>query len=124
MAHYAYLDDDNIVTSVIVGKDEGEDGVDWEEYYQAKRTSYNTRAGEHPSGNPFRYNFAGIGFSFDANFGTDGAFIPPKPLPSWVLNLSTALWEPPIPVPDDDGDWIWNEENGSWEIAQVEEPAP
>ena len=47
MAHYAYLDENNIVTLVVVGKDEGEDGVDWEQYYGANRTSYNTFAGVH-----------------------------------------------------------------------------
>jgi hypothetical protein len=55
MGHYAYLDENNIVSQVIVGKDEGEDGIDWEQYYGAKRTSYNTQGGVHATGGtPFR----------------------------------------------------------------------
>ena len=92
MAHYAYLNADSIVTEVVVGKDEGEDGVDWETYYGAVRTSYNTHGGEHATGGtPFRYNYAGIGYTFDPDHGTHGAFIPPHPYPSWTLNADTAL---------------------------------
>jgi len=93
MAHYAYIDDDNIVTSVIVGPDEGTepDGItSWEEYFSAKgkgralRTSYNTLGGVHTGdGEQFRYNYAGIGYTYDE--GRD-AFIPPKPFESWVLD--------------------------------------
>jgi hypothetical protein len=94
VAHYAYLDANNVVTQVIVGKDEGEDGVDWEQYYGAVRTSYNTHGGQHTSGGtPFRYNYAGIGYTFDAEFGPYGAFIPPKPDEGdWILDPDTALW--------------------------------
>lgn len=126
MAHYAILGNDNIVTQVFVGKDENEDGIDWEEYYGAVRTSYNTREGIHydpetgePSedqSNAFRYNYAGIGFLYDPNFGLNGAFIPPKPeeCPSWILNPNTACWEPPIPRPNSDDPWQWDEETLSW----------
>lgn len=85
MAHYAFLDEENIVTEVIVGKDEGE--VDWEAYYaqtrglpasQCRRTSYNTVDGIHRLGGvPFRQNYAGVGYTFDPDFGTDGGFFPP-----------------------------------------------
>lgn len=102
MANYAYLDENNIVTQVIVGKDETDTSHDWEEYYGAKRTSYNTRGGVHydPNGQPsadqskaYRFNYAGIGWTFDPGFGPDGAFIPPKPDEGeWVLDPSTALW--------------------------------
>ena len=82
------------MTSVIVGKDEGEDGIDWEAYYGAKRTSYNTRGGVHQlGGTPFRKNYAGIGYYYDSQ---RDAFISPKPFPSWVLNEETCLWEVPI----------------------------
>jgi hypothetical protein len=84
MAHYAFLDENNIVTEVIVGKNEGEEGIDWEQHYGAfrgqpcKRTSYNTHGGVHSGGGtPYRKNYAGIGYTYDA--GRD-AFIPPKPL--------------------------------------------
>ena len=115
MAHYAYLDADNVVTQVIVGKDEGEGGVDWEQYYGAVRTSYNTHGGQHANGGtPFRGNFAGIGYRFDPDLGPDGAFIPPKPFPSWTLNPDTALWDPPVPMPAEGGPWSWDEDTLAW----------
>ena len=118
MAHYAYLDINNIVTQVIVGKDEGEDGVDWEAYYGAVRTSYNTHGGQHANGGtPFRYNYAGIGFTFsdDPEWSAQGgAFIPPQPFPSWVLNPATALWDAPVPMATEGGPWTWDEATLSW----------
>ena len=118
MAHYAYLDGNGIVTQVIVGKDEGEDGVDWEAYYGAVRTSYNTHGGQHANGGtPFRYNYAGIGYTFsDAPewAAQGGAFIPPQPFPSWVLSPDTALWDAPVPMPTEGGPWTWDEETLSW----------
>lgn len=102
MAHYAYLDENNIVTLVIVGKNEGEDGIDWEEYYGAKRTSYNTMEGVYynpETGLPaddqskaFRKNYAGIGFTYDP---IRDAFIPPKPSETAILNEFTCNWEEP-----------------------------
>ena len=72
MAHYTFLDNNNIVTEVIVGKDEGEENIDWEVHYGnfrnqvCKRTSYNTSGGIHSSsGTPFRKNYAGIGYIYD-----------------------------------------------------------
>jgi hypothetical protein len=86
MAHYAFLDENNIVTEVIGGKDEG--ATDWESYYagvrglpatQCRRTSYNTSNGQHLSGgSPYRHNYAGVGFLFDPNFGPDGGFFRPN----------------------------------------------
>lgn len=118
MAHYAFLDDNNIVTEVIVGKDEGEEGADWEAHYGAfrgqtcKRTSYNTHGGVHSGGGtPYRKNYAGIGFTFDA--GRD-AFIPPKPFASWLLDEETCLWNAPVPYPDDGNRYQWNEDSLSW----------
>jgi len=111
MAHYAFLDENNIVTEVIVGKDEGEDGVNWEQHYGAfrgqacKRTSYNTNGGAHSGGGtPFRKNYAGIGYSYDA---TSEAFIPPKPYTYWLLNEVTYQWEAPLPYPDDGEHYVW-----------------
>ena len=124
MAHYAFLDQNNIVTEVIVGKDEGEDGVDWEAHYGAfrgqtcKRTSYNTHAGVHSGGGtPFRKNYAGIGYSYNE---IRDAFIPPKPYASWLLNEETCLWESPVPYPTDIGTpenpkrYVWDEITTSW----------
>lgn len=115
MAHYAFLDESNTVTQVIVGKDEGVDGIDWEEYYGAVRCSYNTHAGQHAKGGtPFRYNYPGPGWSYDPTFGTEGAFIPPRPYPSWTLNPETALWDPPTAMPSSGGKWTWDEQSLSW----------
>lgn len=118
MAHYAFLDNNNIVTEVIVGKDEGEDGVDWEQHYGAfrgqtcKRTSYNTHGGVHSGGGtPFRKNYAGIGYSYNA---IRDAFIPPKPYASWLFNEDTCLWKPPVPYPDDGNRYAWDEITTSW----------
>lgn len=119
MAHYAYLDENNIVTFVCVGRDDGD--VDWEQYYGAKRTSYNTRGGIHynPDTNEpspdqsksFRKNYAGIGYTYDDVLD---AFIPPKPYPSWLLNTTTCLWEPPVPYPTDGKRYYWDEATLSW----------
>ena len=112
MAHYALLDENNIVTKVIVGKDEGGD-TDWEQYYSnvhsktCKRTSYNSYAGQHNDGGVcFRKNYAGIGFTYDAS---NDAFIAPKPYNSWTLNNTTYLWEAPITKPDDGQPYVWDE---------------
>lgn len=120
MAHYAFINENNIVIEVIVGKDEGEDGIDWETWYgefrgmTCKRTSYNTQGGQHSQGGvPFRKNYAGVGYTYDP---IRDAFIPPKTYPSWILNEDTCLWESPIPFPNDGNPYIWNEETLSWEI--------
>ena len=96
MAHYAFLDSNNIVTEVIVGKNEGEDGIDWEQHYGefrgqvCKRTSYNTRGGVHANGGTaFRKNYAGIGYTYDAQ---RNAFIPPKPHPDFLFDEDTCIW--------------------------------
>lgn len=118
MAHYAILDKNNVVTQVIVGKDENEplpEGFNsWEQYYGGKRTSYNTIANTHTNGGtPFRKNYAGIGYTFDINLD---AFIPPKIFPSWKLNYTTCQWEAPIakPVDVEGFVWIWYEINQEW----------
>jgi len=119
MAHYAFLDDNNVVTEVIVGKNEGEEGINWELRYGSfrnqvcKRTSYNTRGGVHSEGGtPFRKNYAGIGYTYDQ---VRDAFIPPKPFNSWVLNDTTCLWDPPTPMPEDGKVYVWNEDTTSWQ---------
>lgn len=124
MAHYAFLDENNIVTEVIVGVDENiiqtdTDGTQvggnteaWETFYGnlrgqvCKRTSYN--------GN-FRKNYAGPGFTYDA---TRDAFIEPKPWNSWVLNEATCKWEAPIPFPNDDKDYLWSEDDLTWKEVE------
>lgn len=123
MAHYAFIDENNIVTEVIVGRDEDEvvDGItDWEAYYAefrgqtCKRTSYNTQGGVHTGdGTPYRKNYAGIGYTWDE---ARDAFIPPKPYNSWVLNEDSCLWEAPVALPDDGNTYEWNEETTSWDL--------
>lgn len=111
MAHYAFLDENNIVTEVITGRNETEvvDGIsDWEAYYgdfrgqTCVRTSYN--------GN-IRKNFAGIGFTYDP---VRDAFIAPQPFPSWVLDEETCRWQAPVPYPTDNLMYRWDEEAGDW----------
>jgi hypothetical protein len=125
MAHYAFLDSNNIVTEVIVGKNEGEDGIDWEQWYgefrgqTCKRTSYNTVGGTHSNGGtPFRKNYAGIGYTYDA--GRD-AFIAPKPFASWVLDEAKCIWNAPTPMPTEAGKFYrWDEPTTSWvEVTNV-----
>ena len=108
MAHYAYLDDNNVVVAVIVGKDESEliDGLDTETYYAqntpytVKRTSYN---------GTIRKNYAGIGYTFDGI-----GFAAPQPFASWSLNSETYLWEAPTPMPTDGARYTWDEATTSW----------
>jgi hypothetical protein len=117
VAHYAFLDDDNIVTEVIVGIDETEliDGKDPEAWYgefrgqRCVRTSYN--------GN-IRKNYAGIGYRYD---DTLDAFIPPQPFPSWLLDEETAQWVAPVAYPDDNLMYSWDEEAGDWVAIEFEQ---
>lgn len=110
MAHYAFLDQNNVVTEVITGIDETEliEGLSPEVWYGnfrnqvCKRTSYN--------GN-IRKNYAGIGYTYDAD---RDAFIAPKPFESWVLNEDTCRWEAPTPMPTDGKLYRWDEPTLSW----------
>tara|TARA_R110000868_G_scaffold215986_1_gene466114 strand:- start:346 stop:723 length:378 start_codon:yes stop_codon:yes gene_type:complete len=125
MAHYAFLDSNNLVTEVIVGKNEGEDGIDWEQWYgefrgqTCKRTSYNTYGGVHNNGGtPYRKNYAGIGYTYDAS---RDAFIPPQPFASWVLDEAKCIWNAPTPMPTEAGkSFRWDEATTSWvEVTNV-----
>lgn len=116
MAHFAQLDENNMVTQVIVvnNNDCQIDGVESEEAgiafcqtlfgptTQWKQTSYN---------GSIRKNYAGIGFTYDA--GRD-AFIPVKPFASWVLNEDTCQWDAPTSMPTDDKKYQWDETTTSW----------
>lgn len=130
MAHFALLDDNNIVTFVTVGRDE-DNGKEAELSARTgqtyKQTSYNTRGGiyytpgtstpDPDQSKALRKNYAGIGYSYDP---TLDAFIPPKEFASWLLNTTTGLWEPPIPYPTDGKVYRWDEDTQSW----VEIPPP
>jgi len=119
MAHFAKLDENNIVVFVTVGRDE-DNGKEAELNARTgdvyKQTSYNTRGGVHTlGGTPYRKNYAGIGYTYDSQ---RDAFIPPKPFASWVLNENTCLWDAPIPMPNDNKIYVWDESTTSW-IEQV-----
>jgi len=109
MAHYAFLDENNVVTEVITGIDETEliEGLDTETWYSnfrgqvCKRTSYN---------NNIRKQYAGIGYTYDP---VADVFVAPQPYPSWSLDANHD-WQPPTPMPTE-GVWIWNEETLSWD---------
>lgn len=120
MAHYALINQDGIVVDVITGKDEDELGIDWENHYgdlhglTCKRTSYNTHGNIHLLGGiPFRKNYAGIGMIWDE---ARDAFYIPQPFGSFILNEESCLWEAPIPLPDTENLYTWNEDEGTWDV--------
>ena len=130
MAHYALLNDNNFVTSVISGADEIYlfNNLDTETHYSlmynciSKRTSYNTRGGIHyqadnntPSqdqSKAFRKNYSGIVYYYDR---IRDAFIPPKPFPSWTLKEDSCLCDSPVPYPNDGKIYTWNEDILNWQ---------
>jgi hypothetical protein len=118
MAHYAFLDENNIVIEVITGIDETEliEGLHPEIWYanfrgqMCKRTSYN---------NNYRKNYAGVGYYFDE---ARDAFIAPKPFDSWVLDEETCRWQAPTPMPEDGKRYTWDEESLSWIESEILAP--
>ena len=129
MAHFAKLDENNVVVFVTVGRDE-DNGLEAELSARTgdvyKQTSYNTHGGVHSlGGTPFRKNYAGLGYTYDAQ---RDAFIPPKPYASWVLDENTCLWNSPVAYPTDVGTpeapkfYQWDEPTQTWEL--VIPPAP
>jgi hypothetical protein len=124
MAHFAKLDENNIVVFVTVGRQE-DDGKEHELFERTgdvyRQTSYNTRGGIHynpETGEPsedqsksFRKNYAGLDYFYDEE---RDAFIPPKPFESWLLNEDTCLWDAPVPYPADGGVYQWDESSQSW----------
>ena len=136
MAHFAKLDENNIVISVntlsnkvmlVDGVENEQKGIDFLNTIHPpdsvwKQTSYNTVGGVHKfGGTPFRKNYAGIGDIYDA---TRDAFMKPQPpFPSWPFNETTCLWEPPIPKPtqtsEDTKHYVWNENNKSWDYEEI-----
>ena len=123
MAHFAQLNEENLVTQVIVVANQDtadQDGVENEaigiEFCtnllggRWKQTSYNAN---------IRKNYAGVGYKYDKDLD---AFIPPQPFESWTLNEETAQWEAPTPYPTDDKRYTWDEETTSW-VEVTEETA-
>lgn len=127
MAHFAKIDENNIVRRVVVVNNETADNdADGQAFLRTlynepdaiwKKTSYNTLENVHLlGGTPYRINFAAIGDTYDSSL--DG-FIKSKPndKPSWVLNTTTGTYEPPTPMPEqqENGDgWLWDESTTSW----------
>lgn len=110
MSHFAKVID-GIVTEVLVIEQDVIDTGMFGDPSLWIQTSYNTRGGQHPEGRPLRKNYAGVGYTYDAELD---AFIPPKLFPSWVLNPETCLWEAPIPYPNDGLLYKWDEDLLSW----------
>jgi hypothetical protein len=124
MAHFAKIVD-NTVVNVIVAEPEFFNTFVDNSPGQWIQTSYNTRGGVHYQPNSeepstdqskaLRKNYAGVGYTYDAD---RDAFIPPKPFPSWLLNETTCLWDPPVARPDDDNFYQWNESTQQWEVVE------
>jgi hypothetical protein len=121
MAHFAQLDENNVVTQVIVVSNEDTSDVNGNEVEEIgvafckklfgedtnwKQTSYN---------NNMRVRYAGLGDTYREDLD---AFIAPQPYPSWTLNESTGQWEPPTPRPDDKNLYSWNEDTQSWDLIE------
>lgn len=108
MSHFAKVKN-SMVTQVIVAEqdviDSGLFGTGW------IQTSYNTHSGQHPEGRPLRKNYAGVGYTYDAQ---RDAFIPPKPYVSWSLNETTCQWDAPVAYPTDNKRYYWDEPTTSW----------
>jgi len=125
MGHFAQINEENVVTQVIVAEQDFINTGAVGDPAKWIQTSYNTRAGVHygQDGQPdggvaVRKNYAGIGYSYDA--GRD-AFIPPKPFDSWVLDEETCLYSAPTPMPTDGKMYVWDEPTLSW--SEITPPA-
>lgn len=132
MAHFAEIDENNIVVRVLVVSDE--DALDGQNFLANIlglggtwiQTSYNTHNGIHygPDGKPdggkaIGFNYAGLGSLYDSK---NNAFYLPSPHPSWVLDKTAYTWNPPVPAPIDGKSYIWNEEKTNWDEVNVEAP--
>tara|TARA_B100000524_G_C23406000_1_gene282401 strand:- start:49 stop:423 length:375 start_codon:yes stop_codon:yes gene_type:complete len=121
MAHFAKINESNIVTQVVVVNDsDGNNDTNGQNFlnnlfkttHTWKKTSYNTYGNTHRlGGTPYRKNFASVGFTYDSS---RDAFIEPKPYNSWTLNETTCLWESPVAYPSDGKSYEWDEDNKQW----------
>ena len=110
MAHFAKVED-GIVTEVLVIEQDVIDTGLFGDPALWVQTSYNTHGGQHPEGRPLRKNYAGVGYTYDAE---RDAFIPPQSFPSWTLNEDTCLWDAPTAYPDDGKLYRWDEATLAW----------
>jgi hypothetical protein len=121
MAHFAQLDENNVVTQVIVVHNndcllDGEENETVGVMFCKSLLGANTRWKQTSYNGNIRKNYAGIGYTYDAQ---RDAFIPPKPFESWLLNEDTCQWVPPVPYPDDGKMYRWNEDSVSWVEFQL-----
>ena len=108
MSHFAKINENNIVTQVIIAEQDFINIIEGEWI----QTSYNTYGGKHLlGGTPLRYNYAGIGYIYNREYD---AFHAPQPYNSWILNKETFIWEPPIPYPPDGKMYNWDESITNW----------
>ena len=110
MAHFAKVIHGIVTEVLVIDQDVINTGV-FGDPALFVQTSYNTVGGQHPEGRPLRKNYAGIGYTYDAE---RDAFIPPQPFQSWNLNETTCLWEPPVEYPNDGKPYSWNEATLAW----------
>lgn len=112
MSHFAQIDENNIVTRVLVIEQDTIDTGLFGDPASFIQTSYNTRGNIHLlGGTPLRKNYAGPGYTYDSQ---RDAFIPPQPFPSWSLNEDTCLWDAPVPMPADNKQYYWDENAQNW----------
>lgn len=110
MAHFAKVLDGKVVQVIVAEPEFFETFVD-SSPGQWIQTSYNTRGNQHPEDRPLRGNYAGVGYTYDAQ---NDVFYAPQPYPSWALNESTWLWEAPTPMPQDGKVYRWDEATTTW----------
>jgi hypothetical protein len=110
MAHFAKVED-GIVTEVLVIEQDVIDTGAFGDPSLWVQTSYNTYGGQHPEGRPLRMNYAGVGYTYDAD---RDAFIAPQPFASWTLNEDTCLWDAPSSYPTDSKPYRWDEATLAW----------
>jgi len=113
MAHFAQVINGYVQQVIVADQDVIDSGAFGSGWVQ---TSYNTYANQHRlGGTPFRKNYAGIGYTYDAQ---RDAFIPPQPYPSWTLNEDTCLWQPLTPMPTDGKMYDWDEATLIWTLIE------
>ena len=120
MSHFAKVIDGIVVDVLVIEQDVIDTGLFGDPSLWVQ-TSYNTSGGQHPEGRPLRKNYAGIGYTYDAE---RDAFIPPQTFPSWILNEDTCLWEAPVPHPNDGKYYRWDEETLSWDEIEIQPNIP
>lgn len=127
MAHFAQLDEHNIVLQVIVVSNDTINNLPFPESepigiaFCQSLLGADTRWAQTSYNANFRYNYAGIGYTFEPVASPNGAFIPPKPYPSWLLDTTTFQWKPPVPYPNDGKMYYWDEATQSWVLMPDQE---